>query len=188
MKRKLFFIIPLTFIVVGGIVLSMESRSFLNEGDIAPVFTAHLSTGESVSLRDYKGLKNVVLFFYPRDFTSGCTKEVCSFRDNFDAVMKYDAVVLGVSFDDHDSHKAFIEKYQLPFPLISDPTESIASMYGAANRLGGLIRGAKRVTYVIDKQGVIRSVLYHEVMIGKHVEGAIEALKKLEESRQIESF
>lgn len=93
---------------------------------------------------------------------------------------KYDAVLLGVSFDGESSHQSFIEKHNLPFPLVSDEDKSISKAYGTTNRLGGLMPGAKRVTYVIDKQGVIRSVIHHEVLIGKHVDGVIEALKKLE--------
>ncbi len=179
MKLKTFLLTTLIIIVIGGILLASESRSLLNEGDTAASFTSKLSTGETISLNDYRGKKNVVLFFYPKDFTSGCTKEVCSFRDNYDEVKKHDAVLLGVSFDGENSHQSFIEKHRLPFPLISDVDKSISKAYGTAHRFGGLIPGAKRVTYVIDKQGVIRRVLHYEVLIGKHLDGVIEALKKL---------
>jgi peroxiredoxin Q/BCP len=180
MKFKLFLLIILLILIIGGIVLAIESRGLLQEGDAAPNFSATLGSGEEVSLEDHRGKKNVVLFFYPKDFTAGCTKEVCSFRDNYSAVTKYDAVLLGVSFDDSSSHSSFIETYQLPFLLISDTDRSIARMYGTAERLGGLLYGAKRVTYVIDKQGTIRGVLHHELMIGKHLEGVVEALKRIE--------
>lgn len=175
-------------LVLGGILLASERRSLLSEGNTAPNFTAKLSTGEFVSLIDYRGKKNVVLFFYPKDFTPGCTKQVCSFRDHYDHLLRYDAVVLGVSADGAESHQRFIAQNNLPFPLISDADKSISSMYGAAGWFGGFIPGMKRATFVIDKQGIIRSVLHYEVLIGKHVEGVIDALKKLGESRQIEPF
>ena len=120
-----------------------------------------------------------MLFFYPKDFTSGCTKEVCSFRDNYQQLLKYDAVLLGVSVDSEDSHLAFIKQHNLPFPLISDTGKSIARDYGTARRFMGLVPGSKRVTYVIDKSGRIRSVIHHEVLIGRHIAGVVEALKNL---------
>lgn len=181
MKVKSVVILSLTvIIIIGGIVLASESGSLLKEGDRAPDFTSRLSTGEVVSLQDYHGKSNVVLFFYPKDFTPGCTKQVCSFRDNYNVLERHDAVLLGVSFDGEKSHGAFIEKHNLPFPLISDTDKSISRAYAAADRLGGLLPGSKRVTYVIDKQGIIRAVLHHEIMISRHVDGVIDALKKIE--------
>ncbi|MEK7250305.1 MAG: peroxiredoxin [Bacteroidota bacterium] len=180
MKLKPFLLTILVILILGGILFASESRSLLKEGDTAPNFTSQLCTGETVSLSDYRGKNNVVLFFYPKDFTPGCTKEVCSFRDNYGEVKKYDAVLLGVSYENQSSHQSFIAKHHLPFPLISDLDKSISKAYGTATRFGGLIPGAKRVTYVIDKQGVIRSVLHHEVLIGKHLDGVMEALRKLE--------
>jgi peroxiredoxin Q/BCP len=145
MKLKAFLLTTLIIIVIGGILVASESRSLLDEGDTAPNFTSVLSRGKTISLSDYRGKKNVVLFFYPKDFTPGCTKEVCSFRDNYDELKKYEAELFGVSYDGEASHQAFINKYNLPFPLISDADKSISKAYGTANRLGGLMPGAKRV-------------------------------------------
>ncbi len=174
-----FFLICLALILAGGILFLFNSRGLLEEGDIAPDFTTTLSTGETISLKDYQGKKNVVLFFYPKDFTSGCTAEVCSFRDNYQELQNYDAVLLGVSADNEDSHQAFIRQHGLPFPLVSDTDKSITRAYGTASRFLGLVHGTKRVTYVIDKSGAIRAVIHHEVLIGKHLTGVIEALKRI---------
>lgn len=173
-------LIFLALIAIGGILFFINSWGLLKEGDMAPEFSAKLSTGEIISLMEYRGKKNVVLFFYPKDFTSGCTKEVCSFRDNYQALQKYDAVLLGVSADDEDSHRAFIKQHSLPFPLVSDTDKSIARAYGTATRFMGLVQGSKRVTYVIDRSGRIQNVTHHEVLIGKHIAEVIEALKRLQ--------
>ena len=119
----------------------------------------------------------VYLYFYPQDFTAGCTEQACTFRDNYDAIKKYDAVIFGVSADQTDSHRKFAASYHLPFPLISDADRSISKLYHA-RWLFGLWPYAKRVTYVIDKQGIIRSVIHHELNIGRHLGDVIEALKQ----------
>jgi peroxiredoxin Q/BCP len=151
----------------------------LHEGDVAPDFGATLSNGERFVLSEYRGKKIVVLFFYPKDFTPGCTAEVCSFRDNYDELTKYDALLLGVSSDPEESHRAFIQRHHLPFPLISDSDRTIARAYGVSARLGGILPGTQRVTFVIDKQGIIRRILHHEVLITKHLAGVLETLKSL---------
>lgn len=174
-------------IILGWIFVASESKSLLPVGSVAPDFSATLGTGESFSLRDYSGKKNVVLFFYPKDFTSGCTAQVCSFRDNYDELLQNEAMVVGVSYDSEATHRAFIEKHRLPFPLISDKGKSISRMYGTADRLGGLISGAKRVTYVIDKEGIIRRVLHHEILIQKHIEGVLESLGEIEKGIGLKS-
>ncbi|MCW5896329.1 MAG: peroxiredoxin [Bacteroidetes bacterium] len=160
--------------------LASESKSLLPVGSAAPDFSVAFGTGETFRLRDYSGKNNIVLFFYPKDFTSGCTAQVCSFRDNYSELLKSDAIVVGVSYDEEETHQAFIEKHLLPFPLVSDKDKSISRMYGTANRLGGLVLGAKRVTYVIDKRGIIRRVLHHELLIQKHIEGVLESLREIE--------
>jgi thioredoxin-dependent peroxiredoxin len=177
MKSLALYVIAL---VIGGLIFVFaEKRSLLKEGDRAPEFSAKLNTGESVSLADYVGKKNVVLFFYPKDFSAGCTKEVCSYRDNYDEIRRLDAVMLGVSYDDNSSHSAFAKEYRLPFPLISDSDRFITKAFGAA-RFGGLLKIPKRVTYVIDKQGIVRKVAHHEVAIDNHIKDVIETLRKLE--------
>ncbi|MEO8168588.1 MAG: peroxiredoxin [bacterium] len=156
-----------------------RSDELLNVGDLAPDFIATLTTGETISLNDYRGKKIVVLFFYPKDFTSGCTKQVCSFRDNYDQLLKYDVQLLGVSGDSENSHQEFVRRHNLPFPLISDRDKSIARAYRTSNRFMGLLPGSKRVTYVIDKKGRIRGRVHHEVFIGKHIQEVLDAVKML---------
>jgi peroxiredoxin Q/BCP len=119
-------------------------------GNPAPNFTAPASDGSQVELKNVIGKSPIVLYFYPKDDTPGCTKEACSLRDNFAAFRKLDATVFGISYDSIDSHKEFIEKYKLPFTLLSDHDHAIAKRYGA----DGLLF-AKRMTYVIDKSGNI---------------------------------
>ena len=125
----------------------------LAAGAKAPDFTAKDDAGNTVSLSDFKG-KTVVLYFYPKDDTPGCTKEAQSFRDSYEEYQGKEIVVLGVSMDDETSHKAFKEKYGLPFTLVADPDGSITKAYDVEG--GGY---AKRVTYIIDSEGTIDKVL-----------------------------
>ena len=125
----------------------------LAAGAKAPDFTAKDDAGNTVSLSDFKG-KTVVLYFYPKDDTPGCTKEAQSFRDSYEEYQGKEIVVLGVSMDDEASHKAFKEKYGLPFTLVADPDGAITKAYDVEG--GGY---AKRVTYIIDSEGTIDKVL-----------------------------
>ena len=151
-------------------------------GEKAPEFTGKLGNGKDLSLKDFRGKKNVILYFFPKDFTPGCTKEACSFRDRRPDIAKLDAEIVGASFDTAAKHKEFADAYQLPYPLLSDPDASIAQAYGVG-RLGGLLGGwlpTKRVTFVIDKEGVVRHVIKSELNIDKHIDEAIDALKRLQ--------
>lgn len=158
----------------------MSRISPIRIGSPAPDFCGHTHTGEEIRLADFRERKNVVLFFYPKDFTPGCTAEVCSLRDNYDEIRRYDAVMFGVSFDSEESHRQFIRRHRLPFPLLSDPDGAIAQAYGADRRFWGVLPGARRITFVIDKKGIIREILHHELMIGRHVQGVLEALRRIE--------
>jgi len=148
----------------------------LQPGMKAPEFTATLDDGSSFSLSDMKGKRNLVLYFYPRDFTTGCTKEACSFRDNYDAIKDYDATIAGVSRDGAESHAAFREKHSLPFPLIADRDGSLHRAYEVKGTLPFVL---PRITYVIDKEGVIRAAMRHDVRVGRHVSDVLEALASL---------
>lgn len=125
----------------------------LQEGSPAPDFTLKTTDGSTVHLSSYKGKKNVVVYFYPKDDTPGCTKEACSFRDDLPKLLEKHAVVLGISTDNLDSHNAFSKKFSLNFPLLSDPDGSISKAYDAFNPEKGTSR---RVTAVIDKDGKIK--------------------------------
>jgi peroxiredoxin Q/BCP len=142
----------------------------LEIGDPAPDFSLPASTGETISLGDYLGKKRVVLYFYPRDNTPGCTKEACSFRDNLPGFFDNDTVVIGVSPDSLKSHKKFIDKYGLNFPLLSDVDHEVAEAYGAwgeKKMYGKTFMGLIRKTFVIGKDGKLEHV-FHKVKAAEH--------------------
>lgn len=129
----------------------------LKEGDRAPEFTLNDESGSAVSLSDFKGRK-VVVYFYPKDDTSGCTKEACSFRDNYDAILAKGAVVIGISADDEASHGRFKTKYDLPFYLLADPEKKAIEGFGAwgeKKMYGKSYEGIIRSTFVVDENGTI---------------------------------
>jgi thioredoxin-dependent peroxiredoxin len=138
----------------------MATELKLKEGDVAPDFSAVTNGGGKASLSDFKG-KNVILYFYPRDDTPGCTKEACGFRDEFSEFQKRGAVVLGVSTDSAKSHDKFVEKFKLPFPLLADEDKKIVNAYGVWGEksfLGRIFNGTKRVTFLIGGDGRIRKI------------------------------
>ncbi|MFD2147613.1 thioredoxin-dependent thiol peroxidase [Mucilaginibacter antarcticus] len=133
----------------------------LKAGDIAPAFTANDQNGNRLSLTDFKG-KTVILYFYPKDDTPGCTAEACDFRDNYQSLAGKGFEVVGVSTDDEKSHKKFEAKYNLPFPLIADTDQSIVEAYGVwgeKNMYGKKYMGTMRTTFIIDGEGVIKEVI-----------------------------
>ena len=144
----------------------------LKVGDKAPIFDAVADNGERISLADFIGKHNIVLYFYPKDDTPGCTREACSFRDNWNILKDYDVVVIGVSSDDINSHKKFKEKYNLPFILVSDPDKKIRELYDAK----GFILPS-RITFIIDKNGIIRHIYKSQFNPANHVNEALKALK-----------
>ncbi len=150
----------------------------LEEGKKAPEFKLKDQDGKTVSLSDFKG-KNVVLYFYPKDDTPGCTKEACSFRDELPRFGKIDAVILGVSPDSVDSHKKFAQKFELPFTLLSDENKKVVETYGVwkeKNNYGKKYMGVERTTFVIDKEGKIKKI-FNKVKVDGHSEEVMEALK-----------
>jgi peroxiredoxin Q/BCP len=133
----------------------------LKVGDIAPDFSAKDQNGQLVQLQDFKG-KTVILYFYPKDDTPGCTKEACNFRDNYTMLLNKGMVVLGVSADDEESHKKFAEKFNLPFPLLADVDKKIIESYGVwgeKNMYGKKSMGILRTTFVIDTEGKIQEII-----------------------------
>jgi len=143
---------------------------------VAPDFTLPSQSGKPVSLGDFLGKRQVVLFFYPKDNTLGCTKEVCAFRDSFEELGRLDAEVIGISSDSADSHKGFAEKHKLPFTLLSDEGGKVRRLYGVPSSFG-LFPG--RVTYVIDREGVMRNVFSSQIEVEKHVEEALRTLRSI---------
>jgi peroxiredoxin Q/BCP len=149
----------------------------LKPKDKAPDFKLLADNGDTVSLKDYRG-KKVVLYFYPKDMTSGCTAEACDFRDNVKKIEKKGAVIIGVSADDTKSHVKFKEKYKLPFTLISDPTHKMLVDYGVwheKSMYGKKYMGIVRTTFIIDKKGKIEKV-FNKVKVDGHVEEILRSL------------
>jgi peroxiredoxin Q/BCP len=145
--------------------------------DKAPEFTLPSQLGDNVSLSEFFGKKNVVLYFYPKDETTGCTKEACTFRDNYEELTKLDAEVIGVSGQSVESHISFASHYGLPFILLSDEGNNIRGLYGVPSSMG-IIPG--RVTYIIDKKGMVRHIFNSQTQAQKHVEEAKKALLEIE--------
>jgi peroxiredoxin Q/BCP len=150
-------------------------------GDNAPDFTLPSQMGDKVKLSEFFGKKNVVLYFYPKDETIGCTKEACAFRDSYDVFTDMGAEVLGVSGQSVESHKGFASHYGLPFLLLSDVDNRVRQLYGVPTTMG-IIPG--RVTYIIDKKGVVRHIFNSQYQPEKHVQEALDMLKKLDEEEQ----
>jgi len=148
-------------------------------GDLAPDFTAKSHTTEDVSLAQFRGSKAVVLFFYPKDGTAVCTKEACSFRDAYEDFVQAGAVVIGVSSDSAESHQAFASGHRLPFVLLADTDGSLRKSFGVPKTLG-VIPG--RVTYVIDKEGVVRHMFSSQLAADRHVSEALAVVRHLAES------
>jgi peroxiredoxin Q/BCP len=169
----------LAFVVTAGVLVlkpRIARADLLKEGQIAPPFNTRMVTGDQetpVSLADFQG-KKVVLYFYPKDNTPGCTKEACAFRDGYARFQNAGLMVLGCSIDSADAHKDFIKKYNLPFPLLADPDKKIATAYGAANGIP-ILGLDRRITYVIGEDGKVLKV-YPNVDPSTH---AIEILNDL---------
>ena len=146
-------------------------------GDQAPDFTLPTQSGETFQLQDHLGQRVIVLYFYPKDNTSGCTAEACAFRDSHEVFTEADAAVIGVSSDSVDKHAAFAGKHSLPFTLLSDQGGKTRKAYGVPGVLG-VIPG--RVTYVIDRSGVVRHVFSSLTNIDGHVNDALRVVRELQ--------
>jgi peroxiredoxin Q/BCP len=151
----------------------------LRVGDKAPEFDLVSSAGKALKLSEYAGKKNVVLYFYPGDFTPICTKETCGFRDMYAELESQDTAVIGVSVDSDDSHRRFAKEHDLPFDLVSDQKRELAKKYGATGFLRDILGKVARKTFLIDKEGRIAAILESELSASKHVGGVREALRKL---------
>ena len=175
MKALLLIALFLLFVIV------IKKSAFASEtellGQPAPGFDLKNSKGELVSLNSYKG-QWLVLYFYPKDDTPGCTKEACSFRDNYQSIQSLNASVVGISIDSSSSHKEFKEKYKLPFTLLADEDGEVAKKYGALNNFL-IFKLAKRQSFIIDPDGKIRRV-YRSVSPSGHANEIYEDLKKLQ--------
>ncbi|PIF60558.1 peroxiredoxin [Flavobacterium sp. 11] len=148
----------------------------LKVGDIIPNFKAKDANGNDFDSENIVGKKPLVIYFYPKDNTPGCTAEACSFRDQYEDFKDLGAEVIGISSDSVSSHQQFSELYKLPFILLSDNDKKIKTLFGVPSGLFGLLPG--RVTYVTDKNGVIQ-MIFDSVLATKHIPKALQAIKKL---------
>jgi peroxiredoxin Q/BCP len=158
----------------------MSRDGAISVGDQAPDFSLPSAGGETVRLSDYRGKSEVVLYFYPKDDTPGCTTEACTFRDSYESFRDAGAEVIGVSSDSSDSHRGFAQKHRLPFVLLSDADGSVRKQYGVPKTLG-LIPG--RTTYLIDRDGIVRHVFSSQFQPLRHVAETLEVLKRLHDDR-----
>lgn len=145
-------------------------------GDRAPDFTLLNQDGVPMHFADLLSKGAIVLYFYPKDYTTGCTSEACNFRDRYDVFRTAGATVIGVSDDSVASHKGFTIKHRLPFDLLSDPDGSVRKLYGVSRTLG-ILPG--RVTYVIDREGMVRLVFSNQLSMSSHIRQALKTLESL---------
>ena len=146
-------------------------------GDKIPYFTLPDQTEEMFDIGSILGKKNLVIYFYPKDETSGCTKEACSFRDQYEDFKDYGAEVIGISSDSVNSHKKFAQKNNLNFILLSDRGGVVRKLFGVPTNFLGLVQG--KVTYVIDKNGKVVHIFNSQLQAAKHIRESLQALKKI---------
>ncbi len=171
MKRFLSILILST---MGLITACGGNAEYLNISDTAPDFTLQDSEGNSFTLSSYRGISPVVIYFYPKAGTPGCTKQACGIRDNWSKFSENGVVVLGISVDSKEDIKEFIQENNLNFPLLSDEKKEVANAYGVLNNLGL----ANRITFIIDKKGKIADII-REVDVQKHAEQVFDIAMKL---------
>ena len=146
-------------------------------GDAAPDFTLANQTGAKVALHDFLGKGPLVVYFYPKDETGGCTAEACSFRDNYEVFKQAGAEVIGISSDSADSHQSFAQHHRLPFVLLSDAGNHVRKLYGVPSTMG-ILPG--RVTYILDAQGIVRHIFSSQLAPTKHVNEALRVIAELQ--------
>ena len=148
----------------------------LKIGDKIPNFIAKDSNGNDFDSQTLVGIKPLVIYFYPKDNTPGCTAQACGFRDQYEDFKDLGADVIGISSDSIASHQEFTKHYKLPFILLSDPDQKIRKLFGVHSRIFGLLPG--RVTYIIDKNGVVQ-MIFDSMLATKHIAKALETIKKI---------
>jgi len=159
----------------------MPGQKPVSVGEQAPDFSLPSSGGASVTLSDFRGKKVVVLFFYPKDNTPGCTAEVCSFRDSYEDFQGADVEVIGISSDSEASHQRFAQRWKLPFLLLSDTQGEVRARYGVPRTLG-ILPG--RVTYLIDRSGVVRHIVASQLQPARHVREMLAEVRQIDNAPQ----
>ncbi len=175
MKRNVFIVLFLIVLITIVSQLNMNSQNNIQVGDKIPDFGLKDQDGNDFLSSDYVGTTAMVIYFYPKDDTPGCTKEACKFRDSYEEFTDRNVKVIGISADDVKSHKKFEEKYNLPFTLLSDPSNKVRKLFGVKSNLFGLLPG--RVTYIADVNGNVKFIYDNMFNAEKHIDKALEALK-----------
>ena len=176
MKKKLGILVVL--ILLALIVQSLyPQKMILKIGDKVPIFSLLDQNGNNFEIKNSIGKTAMVIYFYPKDDTPGCTKEACSFRDEFETFTDMNVAVIGISADNVASHKRFAEKYQLPYTLLSDSDKKVRKLFGVKNTLLGILPG--RVTYIIDKEGIVRFIFEKQFGAEKHFTESLRISKEL---------
>ncbi len=157
---------------------AQQAKLKLVVGDKAPDFVLPDQSGRPIHFADLLGRGAVVPFFYPKDYSAGCTAEVCGFRDRYEAFKEAGATVIGISVDSTESHKSFVQRHRLPFILLSDTDLAVHEQYGVERTLG-IFRS--RVTYVIDRRGMVRHIFSSQLNIDKHIKDALTVIRSLQD-------
>ncbi len=179
MLKKIVVSLLIVIIIIITINNSMGQSNKLEVGDTIPAFILKDQNNTNFDIEKFRGKKPMVIYFYPKDDTPGCTKEACSFRDEFEVFSDLNVEVIGISSDDVASHKKFAEKYHLPFTLLADTKKKVRKLFGVPNSLLGLIPG--RVTYVINKNGIIVHIFDSQFGAEKHITESLSILKEMKE-------
>jgi len=171
-------VVSLFFIVLSLFVIQYiyPQKMKLKVGDTVPLFTLKDQDNQEINIADYKGKKAMVIYFYPKDDTPGCTKQACKFRDEFEVFTDLNVKVIGISADDVASHKSFAEKYRLPFTLLADTDNKVRKLFGVPKNMLGLIPG--RVTYIVDRTGTIIHTFNSQFGAEEHIEEALSKFKE----------
>lgn len=164
-------------ILLTGVVIPKPDEKKIVAGSAVPVFTLPDQNGEEFSISSVIGKKNLVIYFYPKDDSPGCTKEACSFRDQFEVFNEADAMIIGISGQSVESHKKFAEKFHLNFTLLSDDGDKVRKMFGVPVNFMRMVPG--RVTYIVDKSGKVVYVFNSQTQATKHVDEALRILREL---------
>jgi peroxiredoxin Q/BCP len=182
MKRMKIFIslslIIITMVLFNSFFSRAQDSTNLAIGDTLPSFELTNDQDEVFKLTEHIGKNNLIIYFYPKDDTPGCTKEACAFRDGFEEFSDLDAEIIGISADSPQSHRDFKSKYELPFILLSDPDNKVRDLFGIKKDLLGIIPG--RVTFVVDKKGIVQFIYNSQTNAEKHVKEAMRKLIEME--------
>jgi len=177
-KRRKWIVFAVALAALTTLFGSEFLMSGIGVGDKVPSLKGAAHTGQSVNLDDYRGKQTVVVYFYPKDDTPGCTTQACSFRDSYEDFVKAGAVVIGISSDSNNKHREFAERRKLPFLLLADEDGALRKAFGVPKTLG-LFPG--RVTYVVDRQGIVQHVFNSQLNAAKHVTEALSVVRRLAE-------